>query len=198
MIFTLYIHSLWRYFRISISFILWVMLHTTLFTWAVSSFLQEPQVSFLFSASHKNLIRLNKSKCRVLHLVRAVPGMSTDWEKNPLRAALRRRAWGFWWMKSWTWPGNACSQPRMCCAASKEAWLVGWGKILPLLCSHKFCVQPWHPQNRKVKLEWDLRRAVYVHPQGSSGWERWGSLARKREGWRLQTLVYLLVPTRSL
>lgn len=57
------------------------MFLTALFTWAVSSCLQEPQVSFLFSASHKNLIRLNKSKCRVLYLVRAIPGMSTDWEQ---------------------------------------------------------------------------------------------------------------------
>jgi len=32
--------------------------------------------------------------------LRAIPDMSTDW-KNSLRAALWRRTWGFWWMKSW-------------------------------------------------------------------------------------------------
>ena len=34
--------------------------------------------------------------------VRAIPNMSTDWEKNSLRAALLRRTWELWWTKSLT------------------------------------------------------------------------------------------------
>ena len=42
-----------------------------------------------------NPMRFNKSKCKVLHLVRAIPDRSTHWLENSLRAALQRRNWEF-------------------------------------------------------------------------------------------------------
>jgi len=40
--------------------------------------------------AHVNLMRFSK----VLHLVGEIPGVYTNWGKNSLRAALRRRTWG--------------------------------------------------------------------------------------------------------
>ena len=61
----------------------------------------------------------------------ATPGINTGWGMKGLRAALPRRTWGCWWMKSWTWASNARSQPRrptVSWAASKAAWPAGWGR----------------------------------------------------------------------
>ena len=41
--------------------------------------------------AHENLRRLNKAKCRVLHLGQGNPRYYTNWGKISLRAALRRR-----------------------------------------------------------------------------------------------------------
>jgi len=30
------------------------------------------------------------------------PDIDTSWMMKGLRAALPRRSWGYWWMKSWT------------------------------------------------------------------------------------------------
>lgn len=35
----------------------------------------------------ENLMRFTKAKCKVLHWVRVITNMYTDWEKNPLRVA---------------------------------------------------------------------------------------------------------------
>jgi len=48
--------------------------------------------------AHVYLMKFNKAKCRV----GATPGTNTGWEVKGLRAALPRRTWGYWWMKSWT------------------------------------------------------------------------------------------------
>ncbi|KAJ7395613.1 rna-directed dna polymerase from mobile element jockey-like [Pitangus sulphuratus] len=54
--------------------------------------------------THENLMKFNKSMCKVLHLggVYPIPDMSTDWESNSLKTALQRKTCGFLWMKSWT------------------------------------------------------------------------------------------------
>jgi len=49
--------------------------------------------------------------------VKAIPDMNTDWEKNSLREAPRRRIWGYWWMKSWMWASSVHLQPRRPTAA---------------------------------------------------------------------------------
>ncbi|KAJ7418456.1 rna-directed dna polymerase from mobile element jockey-like [Pitangus sulphuratus] len=50
----------------------------------------------------KNIMKFNKSKCKVLHLGQAIPHMRIGWKKKLLRAALQRRIYGFLWMKIWT------------------------------------------------------------------------------------------------
>ncbi|GAB0176308.1 mitochondrial enolase superfamily member 1 [Grus japonensis] len=44
--------------------------------------------------AHVNLMKFNMAKCKVLG-----QGISTDWGKNELRAALQRWAWRYWWIK---------------------------------------------------------------------------------------------------
>jgi len=34
--------------------------------------------------------------------VGATPSINTGWGMKGLRAALPRRTWGYWWLKSWT------------------------------------------------------------------------------------------------
>ena len=49
-----------------------------------------------------------------------------EWEQP-----LQRRTSGYWWMKSLTWAGNVCWQPRRptaSWAASRAAWPAGWGR----------------------------------------------------------------------
>ena len=115
-----------------------------------------------------------------------------------LRAALWRRPWGYWWMKSWTWPSNVCSQPgrpTVPWAASRESWPAGWGGWF-----YPSAVLWWDPTWRpasssgasstgKTQTCWSGSRG---DPQQWSegwntspmrkGWESWGCPAWIREG----------------
>ncbi|KAK4824765.1 hypothetical protein QYF61_018499 [Mycteria americana] len=46
-------------------------------------------------------MKFNKAKCSVLHLGQGITSINTEWRMKGLRAALRRRAWGYWWMKNY-------------------------------------------------------------------------------------------------
>jgi len=50
--------------------------------------------------AHANLMRFNMAKFRCCTWAMAIPDMCIGWEKSSLRAALPRRTWGTWWMKS--------------------------------------------------------------------------------------------------
>jgi len=52
--------------------------------------------------SRVNLLAFNKLKCKVLLLPWGNSGTNTGWRMKGLRAALQRRACGYWWMKNWT------------------------------------------------------------------------------------------------
>ena len=61
----------------------------------------------------------------------ATSGINTGWGMKGLRAVLRRRTWGYRWVKSWTWPSNVCSQPSrpiVPWAASPAVWAAGRGR----------------------------------------------------------------------
>jgi len=45
-----------------------------------------------------------RSSARSCTLVGTTPSINRDSRMKGLRAALRGRTWGYWWMKSWTWP----------------------------------------------------------------------------------------------
>jgi len=44
--------------------------------------------------AHENLLEFKRAKCKVLHLVEAIPDVCADWEKNSLKGTLQRRTWG--------------------------------------------------------------------------------------------------------
>ena len=43
-----------------------------------------------------NHMKFNMAKCKVLHMVEAIPSTNIGWVMSGLRAALRRRTWGCW------------------------------------------------------------------------------------------------------
>ena len=49
-----------------------------------------------------NLMEFNKAKCKVLQEGQAISNTSTGWVESGSRAALRRRTWGYWRMRSST------------------------------------------------------------------------------------------------
>jgi len=78
-----------------------------------------------------NHMKFNKAKCKVLHVVGTIPNTSTGWVESGSRAALRRRTWGYRWMRSSTRAGNVRWQPRkptVPWAASGEVWPAGRGR----------------------------------------------------------------------
>lgn len=93
-------------------------------------------------------------------------GMSTDWEKNSLRAALQRRTTGPHGQKPWHEPAVcSCSWG---CIKRGMASRVG-EEIVPLhssiVRSHmEYCLQVWLPQLKKdvEQLEWVQRRATKI------------------------------------
>lgn len=59
--------------------------------------------------AHRNLMRFDKAKCKVLHL---------DWDKPKYDcrlggAAMQGKSFGSWWMKSLARVSVVCLQPRM-------------------------------------------------------------------------------------
>ncbi|GAB0190565.1 cAMP-dependent protein kinase inhibitor alpha [Grus japonensis] len=77
----------------------------------------------LESQAHANHMKFNKAKLAHGTWVRAIASTTTGWVENGLKAALRRRTWGCWWMISSTQPGNVRLHPRkpaVSWAASKE------------------------------------------------------------------------------
>ena len=127
--------------------------------------------------------------------VRAIPSTSTGWAENGLRAALRRKAWGYWWMRSSTWPCNVCLQPRRSTvfqAASKEACPSCWGRWF---CSSTLLW--WDPtcspasssgalSTGKTWTCWSRSRG------GPRKWTGHLSCEESPSGWHLFPLVYQL------
>ena len=174
-----------------------------------------------------NFMKFKKAKGNILHLGRAIPGISTECGMSWLRAALQSRTWGHWWMKIWTWASNVCLQPIkpiFLWTASKEARPAGQGRRFSSL-PHSYetphgvlCAGPRPPaqgRERHVRAapgegcENDQRSGT---PSGQKGWESWSCSVWRREGSRgpycslsvlkggcgALTLVDYQVPTKSL
>ncbi|KAK4828350.1 hypothetical protein QYF61_026011 [Mycteria americana] len=101
--------------------------------------------------------------------VGATPSINTGWGIKGLRAALRRKTWGYWWVKSF--------RLQYALAAQKANHVLGYIKrstasrsgevVLPLYSAlvraHlQCCVQLWGPQHKKDMdlLEQVQRRAT--------------------------------------
>ena len=129
--------------------------------------------------------------------VRATPSINRGWGMEGLRAALPRRTWGYWWMKSLTWDKNAHSQPRRPAVSwlhqKKGGQQVEWGNSAPLLYSHETPPGALHlalepsGQERHRSVGGVSREGPHKSSEGwntspvREGWENQGCSAWRRE-----------------
>ena len=92
--------------------------------------------------------------------------INTGWGMKGLRAALLRRAWGYWWMKTWTW-----------------VWAAGWGRgFCP---SAPLC---WDPFGSPVSSSGALSKGqTWTCWSGAGGgpqkWSEGWNTSPRRKGW---------------
>ena len=135
-------------------------------------------------------MKFSKAKCKVLHVGQTIPNTSTGWVESGSKAALRRRIWGYWWMRSSTWADNVRLQPKkptVPWAASRAAWPAGWGRGF---CP--FTPLSWDPTWSPASSSWMCWSRSRGGPQRRSegcstsatrtGWGSWGCSAWRREG----------------
>jgi len=114
----------------------------------------------------------------------AIPRINTGWVENGLRAVLRRRSWRCWLMRSSTWAGSVCLQPRkptVSWAASKVMWPAGWGKWQTSTCSTVLSSEA--SSIRKTWAYWSKSEG-WSTSTGKTGWENWGFSDWRRDGSR--------------
>ena len=137
----------------------------------------------------------------MLHWVRSVPEMCTDWGKNSLRVALQRRTWDSCSMKSLTQINSVhlqAGKPTASWSASKERWLVGRGRrlspsILPIWSPiRNTASRPGAFNTRKTWDYWSEFR------RGSQRWsEGWSSHSRQAgTRWSLRSLSSIILHQR--
>lgn len=85
----------------------------------------------------------------------SIPDVNSDWEMNSLRAALRRKTWGFLWVRGWTWPTLTAHKPSIILGWPKQCGQRARERILPcsilrLMRPHLgYCIQLWGCQHMK-------------------------------------------------
>lgn len=116
--------------------------------------------------------------------VRAVPDKN-KWEKNSQRAALQRRTWSSWWMKSRIWASSEHSQPGRP-AVPWAAPTEGAGKgMSPFVCPHEalsgaLCLDLRPPAQEGRGVVGPEEGTGMLRGWSSSletGWESWGCSA---------------------
>lgn len=139
--------------------------------------------------------RLGASSCT---WVKAVPGISTDWGFQGLRAAQWRRTLWCWCMKNWLWPGNVRLQPRrtmVAGATSKAVWPWGQRRLFcsSVLLSYNLtwstasCSRVPDERQRHIKAGYEKGQENY-QSSGTSllpgkTWESWSGSAWRRKLW---------------
>ena len=96
----------------------------------------------------------DESLMRFSTWVSAIPDMCTDWE-NSSRAAIKRRIWGSWWMKSWMSQQHVLAAWKANCTLSYTVRKVACKArvVIAPFCSTlvmECCVQAWDPSIRKM------------------------------------------------
>ena len=107
------------------------------------------------------------------------------------------RTWGYWWMKSSTWPGSVHLQPRrptVSWAASKAPWSAGQGSrfcpssLLWWDPTQNTACRPGAPSTRRTWSCWSGSRGGpqrwsegWSTSPSRKGWESWGCSAWRRQ-----------------